>query len=118
MISHPKKNRQERQLVSYFNEMSSEAQRSLLDFAAFLTTRAEPEDVLPLTLQNIPRPDNESVVKAIKRLIATYPMLERSEMLNETSALMTEHVMQGRGAIEVIDDLEVVFRTQYERSVS
>jgi len=98
--------------------MNPEAQRSLLDFAAFLTTRAEPEEVVPLTLQNIPRPDNESVVKAIKRLVATYPMLDRSEMLNETSALMTEHVMQGRDATEVIDDLETVFRTQYERSVS
>ncbi len=118
MISQPKKNRQERQLLKYFQEMSSEAQRSLLDFAAFLTTHVEPKEEVSLTPQHIPRPDNESVVKAIKRLVATYPMLDRSEMLNETSALMTEHVMQGRPAGEVIDELEIIFRTHHEQFLS
>jgi hypothetical protein len=27
---------------------------------------------------------------------------------------MTQHIMQGRDAVEVIDELEVMFRTRYE----
>lgn len=42
-------------------------------------------------------------------------MLDRSKLLNETSALMAQHVMQGRSAVEVIDELEVVFQTHYEK---
>lgn len=115
MISQPKKNRQERQLVKYFQQMNTQARHSLLDFAAFLAVREEPVEEIPLTIQEITRPEEESVVKAIKRLVATYPMLDRGDILNETSALMTEHVMQGRVAVEVIDELEIVFHTHYKR---
>ncbi|RUM94661.1 MAG: Crp/Fnr family transcriptional regulator [Thiothrix sp.] len=118
MISQPKKKRQERQLLSFFKQMNSDSQQSLLDFASFLVDRGDPVEEHSPTLQDIPRPDNESVVKAIKRLVATYPMLDRSEMLNETSALMTEHVMQGRAASEVIDELESVFRKHHEQFLS
>jgi hypothetical protein len=44
----------------------------------------------------MPRPSQESVVAAIKRLSKTYEMLDRGPMLNETSALMSAHVLQGR----------------------
>jgi hypothetical protein len=115
MISQPKKTRQERQLLKYFQELDAQSKQSVLDFTEFLATRGVPVEEVAQTLQNIPRPQNESVVKAIKRLAATYPMLDRSDMLNETSALMTEHIMQGRLAREVIDELEALFRTHYER---
>jgi hypothetical protein len=36
-------------------------------------------------------------------------------MLNETSVLMTQHVISGRDAAEVIDELEVLFRRHYEK---
>jgi hypothetical protein len=36
-------------------------------------------------------------------------------MLNETSGLMTEHLMQGRPAPEVIDELEALFRRHYQQ---
>ena len=55
------------------------------------------------------------MVKAIKRLGATYPMLDRSKMLNETSVLMTQHIISGRDVIEVIDELEIMFRRHYEK---
>ena len=42
-------------------------------------------------------------------------MLDRSRMLNETSSLMTQHVIHGRAAGEVIDELEQLFRRHYER---
>lgn len=86
---------------------------TVLAFAEFLTQRAEPVREMPPPV-DIPRPDQESVVKAIKRLAATYPMLDRAKMLNETSILMTQHVMQGRDAVEVIDELEILFRRHYE----
>ena len=41
-------------------------------------------------------------------------MLDKSLLLNETSALMTQHVMQGKDAVEVIDELELLFRRVYE----
>ena len=55
------------------------------------------------------------MVVAIKRLRATYPMLDPAKLLNETHDLMTQHVMQGRKAAEVIDELEVLFRRYYEQ---
>jgi len=41
-------------------------------------------------------------------------MLDKSKMLDETSALMTEHIMRGRAAVEVIDELEKAFSRRYE----
>ncbi len=99
---------------------------TLLEFAEFLAARYgqastsdTPEQAatvasLPL---DIARPEKESVVKAIKRLAATYPMLDRSKMLNETSTFMTQHIMQGRAAAEVVDELEAMFRSWYERQI-
>lgn len=62
----------------------------------------------------IPRPDDESVIKAIKRLSDSYPMLDKNKLFRQTSSLMTQHVMQGRDQKEVIDELEALFKNQYE----
>jgi len=45
-------------------------------------------------------------------------MLDKPQLLNETSVLMTQHVMQGRGAKEVIDEIETLFLQFYEELVS
>jgi hypothetical protein len=55
------------------------------------------------------------VVKAIKRLSESYFMLDKDHMINETSALMAQHIMQGRAAAEVIDELEAVFSRHYQK---
>ena len=106
----------DKKLLHIFKSLSREQQQSLFDFAEFLTSRASvPTDQAidePLTL---PRPAQESVVKAIKRLMATYPMLDRSKLLHETSHYMTLHVMQGKPVGEVIDELEALFTKHYER---
>jgi hypothetical protein len=90
--------------------------RALLEYAEFLAARygGPPAMTAPL---DIPRPEKESVVKAIQRLGATYPMLDRSKMLNETSVLMTQHIIQGRDAVEVIDELELLFQRHYAKHV-
>lgn len=51
---------------------------------------------------------------AIKRLSLTYDMIDRGTMLNETSALMSAHILQGRAASEVIDELEALFARYYQ----
>ncbi|WP_026340548.1 hypothetical protein [Thioalkalivibrio sp. ALJT] len=99
--------------------LSAEDQASLLKFARFLEQESPPPAPEPLPEpEPIPRPESESVIKAMRRLSATYHMLDRSRLLNETSALMAQHVMQGREAVEVIDELEVVFRSHYEKAVA
>lgn len=114
-------NSTEKKLLSFYNKLGPSEQDMLLTFAEFLIHRASGENlpVEPIPApQNIPRPESETVVAAIKRLTATYPMLDKPELLNETSALMTKHVMQGMGAEEVVDELESLFLKFYEDLVS
>lgn len=63
----------------------------------------------------IPRPEDKSVVKAVKRLAQTYPVFDTSKMLNDISTLVMQHVIQGRDAMEVIDELEIVFQRHCAR---
>lgn len=104
----------EKRLREIAASLPEEPARALLEYAEFLAARyGGPKEIIqPL---DISRPSQESVVKAIQRLSATYPMVDRSKMLNETSVLMTQHVIQGRNAVEVIDELEALFRRHYEQ---
>lgn len=111
-----------RRLLDYYERLDERDQHALLSFAAYLAERAEPpiesadkQDVTDLEPKPIPRPDDETVIKAIKRLSATYPMLPKEKMLDRTSALMMEHMLQGRDARSVIDQLESVFELQYRQ---
>lgn len=72
----------------------------------------EEEKLQPLETS---RPDKENVVNAIKRLRASYFMLNTDDLLNETSSLMAQFMIQGRAAEEVIDDLEKVFDDFYQK---
>ncbi len=100
-----------RDLVARLPEAKAQA---LLEYAEFLVAR-HGDTLETATPLDIPRPDKETVVKAIKRLSATYPMLDRAKMLNETSVLVTQHVMHGRDAVAVIDELEILFRRHFEQ---
>ncbi len=108
----------ERKLLKAYRALSEARRTGLLDYAEFLAGReADVEDEIPTNPLAIPRPAEESVVKAIKRLRATYPMVDRNKILHETSSLMTQHLMHKRPAVEVIDELETLFRRHYEFSV-
>ncbi len=107
-----------KKLLARFECLSETQRETLLSFAEFLATRT-PQDPTEATPppepRYTPRPEQESVIAAIKRLNATYFMLEdRAGLLNETSLLMTQHVMQGRDIREVIDELETLFARFYE----
>ena len=106
----------EKKLLGMYRELPADQQETLLAFAEFLASRAAVnKPAVPSEPQSIPRPAEERVVQAIKRLRETYPMLDHSKMLHEVSEHMTQHVMQGKPAQEVIDQLELVFRAHYER---
>lgn len=107
----------EKLLLRLFRSLSKDDRKTLLDLAEFFAQRADGEAV-PEALpepQLKEGPADESVVLAIKRLSSSYYMLDRSAMLNETSALMAQHIMQGRDAAEVIAELETLFASQYEK---
>lgn len=116
----------EKRLLEIARQLPAAQAEALLEFAEFLLARhgavdrTVPEvekggvasvDPTPL---DIPRPADESVVRAIKRLRATYHMLDVRKLLNQTSDLMTAHVVKGRDKVEVIEELEILFRTHYE----
>ena len=106
----------EKSLLRLFRALDGQEQDTLLAFAEFLTARRGPQPPSELPKPELaPRPRNESVVAAIKRLSKSYSMLDKGRMLNETSSLMTQHVMQGRPADKVVDELEEVFRRHYEQ---
>lgn len=105
----------ERELLKHFRVLDPIQQQGALDYLSFLASR--PSQVAAVDLPqpvNVPRPEIESVVKAIKRLRATYPMLEPNKLLNDTSNQMTRHMIHSVPAVEIIDELENVFRKHYE----
>jgi len=108
-------NRSEQRLLDIYRALSDEQRDGLLQYAEFALQRAGPPAIVPRERLDIPRPAEESVVKAIQRLTSTYPMLAPDQLLHETSRFMSEHVMEGRGAQEVIDDLEALFENHYRR---
>ncbi len=114
MLIPEKKNKPEKRLTKIFAQLSEAERKTLLDFAEFLASRSAPDKPQVLEPKPIPRPADESVVAALKRLRETYPMLDHSTMLNEASALMAQHLMQGRAAQEVIDELESLFQRDFD----
>ncbi|MDM8557747.1 Crp/Fnr family transcriptional regulator [Candidatus Parabeggiatoa sp. HSG14] len=103
-------------LQHIFKELPSGQKQTLLAFAEFLYARFEKNSASSSTIPKLlPRSPDESVIGAIKRLSQSYPMLDKATMLDKTSALMTEHILQGRDKVDVIDELETVFARHYEK---
>jgi hypothetical protein len=82
-------------LAELFAALDRDGRRSLLEFAEFLAARrdgaGDVADEAPPAPRNLPRPDDESVIAALKRLRLSYPMLDSA----------------------VIDELEVLFADSY-----
>ena len=106
--------KEERRLLELFEQLTSEQQEKLIAFAEFLGVSAPGEPAAPEPLA-IPRPPAETVTMAIRRLVRTYPMLERRRLMGEASQLLAQHALQGRPSAAVIDDLEVLFSRQFEQ---
>ncbi len=102
-------------LSEIFEYLPEQDQQTLFEFAEFLKSRAPEPEVAVSEPLGIPRPDEESVVAAIKRLKQNYPMISQRDLLHETSDFMMQHMMQGRPAIEIIDELEALFETKFRQ---
>jgi hypothetical protein len=106
-------------ILSVLEQLSAGDRAAVRSFAEFLlhqTRNAQPPRTAPVVVpepEPIARPDSEKVVAAVKRLSKTYFMLDKTKMLGVTSELVIQHVVQGRDAAEVIDELERVFETHY-----
>lgn len=109
-----------RKLLDCFRRLSADRQRALLDYAQYLGGKEEnfQQSSVSTVPADIPRPENESVIKAVRRLRETYPMLNQNQIFTEVSSQMTRHVMQGIAAVDIIDELEIIFRRHYETHVS
>lgn len=101
------------QLLDYFHQLPEQARQSLLDYARFLVREYPAAHMHAHEPMDLPRPQEETVIAAIKRLSRTYPMLNKDKLLHETAGLVTEHMMHGRDAVEVIDELEIIFERHY-----
>lgn len=126
-------NMSEERLLKLYTSLSEADRHTLLAFAEFLSSGVpRPQTVMPQVSTasakpsiaatqkkapepaHVPRPEGETVVAALRRLSTTYHMLSKSKMLNVTSTLMSQHIMEGRDANEVIDELERLFEEQYQ----
>lgn len=122
---------QEQRLLEYYRQLPPKDSHALLRFAAYLATNQEmPETETAVQQataatasssipqpQLTPRPPNERVVDALKRLSASYPMLEKKALLDQSSTLVAQHIMFGKPAKEVIDQIEKVFADAYDAFV-
>jgi len=118
----PQANKQEREIIKLYKSLSITDQQAFIAFGEFLQSRKDSleidgksnDDTIVNEPVEIPRPKEESVIKAIKRLSATYPMVDKENILHPISDLMTSHMISGRSAPEVIDDLQDVFYKEYQ----
>jgi hypothetical protein len=109
-----------RKLLNLYDQLGEADRHALFAFVEFLAQRqgtAEAQDGKgqepvgkPI---EIPRPAEETVIGAIKRLSRSYHMIDRSAILTETSSLMTAHLVHGRETDRVIDELETLFFKAY-----
>lgn len=111
---------EKQQLIQLFEGLDQQGRNSLLDYADFLfnknqkTAPAQDPQIKHEPVHQA-RPTEETVLAAIKRLRVSYFMIDTDGMINQTSNLMTQFMLQGRPANEVIDDLEQLFNDHYQK---
>ncbi len=101
-------------LQRIYRSLNHQEQQTLLYFAEFLEQNSEPVVVEKLSRVEIPRPQEEKVIHALRRLAQSYPMLKDEEILKQGADMMSLHFVSGRPAEEVIDELEEMFATHYK----
>ncbi len=111
-------NSRERQFLKVMRKLDAAGQEQVVAFAEFMRSRQKPEAPQVKVIEKpnlLPAREGESVVGAIKRLRESYSMLDAKEMLNDTSSLMSRHVMGGIEAETVIAEMEIMFERHYQR---
>ena len=117
----------EERLLEVHSALTADNRDSLLSFAEFLLSRQPADDpagenatppAAPTPLEaplDIPRPENETVVGAIRRLRESYSMVPRQAVFHHSSTLMTRHIIEGAEAGTVITELEALFLSEYNK---
>ena len=102
-------------LADLFRKLDKERQESLFEYAEFLLSKSGtvPQEISEPV--DVPKAENETVVGAIKRLKQTYPMIDSMEVFAVASNLMTDHMVKGRDAEEVINEIEALFEDTYKK---
>ena len=95
------------ELIELAGVLGADDRRTLLEFARFLALRRPRPEAA--TRVAVPRPRNETVVQAVKRLNASYPGLERKRLVTRVGVLLSSHMVDGRDAASVIDELEALY---------
>ncbi|KPV41109.1 hypothetical protein AN478_04165 [Thiohalorhabdus denitrificans] len=113
----------EKRILEALERLPAEQQKQLVDYAEFLVGRAGGEPGAgeadaaapgePESPRSVEKDPEEGPVQAIKRLRHTYPMLERSKLLDETTSIMAKRYLQDKPESEVIEELEEVFERHY-----
>ena len=106
----------EKKLLHLYRELPDDDQHALIRFANFLFENQKENSVEVKLVEPVfkaPR-INETVVGALKRLSASYPMLDKAKMLDQTSMLMSDHLLRGKKKEVVIQEFEVLFDEQYQ----
>lgn len=104
-------------LEAIYPDLPDEALSTLCEFAGFLADKYPPAAMTAIEKEAIPRPQEESVIAAIRRLAKTYSMLDKKIVFDQTSAAMSAHVLQEVSSKESIDRLEQVFAEAYQAYV-
>jgi hypothetical protein len=100
----------EARLLALWRGLDRERRAALLEFAEFLGARGgAPRSARVTTL----RPQRETVVHAVRRLNASYPVLDRAKLLRPVGDLLSQQLVDGRDAVAVIDDLEALYAAAY-----
>ena len=106
-------------LLKSLRQLPEAQKQTLVDYAEFLCQRyAVEETVVPRQPVDIPRPKEESVVKAVRRLAKTYPMLDSKELFEKTSSFMMRNLMHGEDGDALIDEMEIFFQQRYQAYIS
>ena len=112
--------KEESRLLKSFRKLDSQKKSNVIAFAEFMASGKtdvdpEPENNKDAVPKEIKRPEAETVIAGIRRLSESYFMLDKGEMLDDTSVLVSAHLLQGRSAKDVIDELEEMFNKEYKK---
>ena len=100
-------------LLELIDRLPPDKVEQVIDFAQFLVERYSIERGSTQPLAIAAHPD-ETVMDAIKRMRATYPMLDAAGLLPQCAELMTQHIMGERERNQIIADLESLFLNKYQ----
>lgn len=93
-------------LVAVLEQLDEAGRRTLVEYAEFLVSRSEAQAIPPSVAV---RPAGETVLQAIKRLNGRYPGLRRAALMQPVGELLSQHMVDGRAAEEVIEELEALY---------